>query len=55
MKFKFLLILVFICNVCFSQIKSKNKTEIIKTDTGFEFLRNGQPYYVNGAGGTEYL
>tara|TARA_Y100001954_G_scaffold139017_1_gene148172 strand:+ start:597 stop:1862 length:1266 start_codon:yes stop_codon:yes gene_type:complete len=55
MNSKFLLILVFICNICFSQIKSKNKTEIIKTNTGFEFLRNGQPYYVNGAGGTEYL
>ena len=55
MKSKFLLILVFICNVCFSQIESINKTEIIKTDTGFEFLRNGQPYYVNGAGGTDYL
>ncbi len=33
---------------------SKNeegKTKVIKTDTGYQLYRNGQPYYVNGLGG----
>ncbi len=33
---------------------SKNeegKIKVIKTDTGYQLNRNGQPYYVNGLGG----
>jgi hypothetical protein len=32
-----------------------SKVEIISTDKGFQLLRNGEPYYINGAGGTVKL
>src|SRR5687768_1675680 len=36
-----------------SLTKSKAlKVEIKKTGTGYTFIRNGQPYFVKGAGGT---
>ena len=35
--------------------RGHNKTEIIKTEDGFKLLRNGEYYYVNGAGGDTYL
>ena len=31
------------------------QTEIINSDSGFQLIRNGEPYYVNGAGGTTQL
>ena len=46
---------IFISSFSFAQISDVSITEIIKTENGFQLLRNGSPYYVNGAGGTEYL
>jgi hypothetical protein len=31
--------------------KEVNKVEIVKSDNGFQLLRNGEPFYIKGAGG----
>lgn len=31
------------------------KVEVIKTNTGYQLLRGGKPYFVKGAGGRDYL
>ena len=51
---RFLLFLFLFSSVfCFAQ-SGHSKTEIVKTDEGFKLLRNGEYYYVNGAGGDTY-
>ena len=55
MRFKILFTTLFVSSFCFSQQLISQKTEVIKTNNGFQLLRNGTPYHVKGAGGTEYL
>ena len=52
-----ILVFYFLFFYCYSlaQVSLLGKTEIIKKGQKFELIRNGQPYYVKGAGGTEYL
>ena len=50
----FLFLFLFSSVFCFAQ-SGHGKTEIVKTEEGFKLLRNGEYYYVNGAGGSTYL
>jgi hypothetical protein len=38
--------------VAFAQVVP---VEIVKKDNGYQLLRGGEPYYVKGVGGLEYL
>lgn len=37
---------------CANETSISNKVEIVKTDTGYQLVRNGEPFYIKGAGGT---
>ena len=37
--------------ICLNFQDAFSQTKVIKTDTGYQLYRNGQPYYVNGLGG----
>jgi len=54
-RFKAFFISIFISSFSFAQISDVSRTEIIKTEEGFQLLRNGSLYYVNGAGGESHL
>ncbi|MFM6983116.1 MAG: glycoside hydrolase family 2 TIM barrel-domain containing protein [Chitinophagaceae bacterium] len=41
-------LLLYCLTLSFSLI---SQTKVVKTDTGYTFIRNGQPYYVKGLGG----
>jgi hypothetical protein len=47
----FILPLFVLCNLGYSQAV---KTEIVTTASGFQLLRGGQPYFIEGAGGYDY-
>jgi hypothetical protein len=50
MKNLFLVILLVLTNVCQASV-----VEVVNTATGFQLLKDGEPYYINGAGGTVEL
>lgn len=37
--------------MCLNSQDAFSQTKVVKTDTGYQLYRNGQPYYVNGLGG----
>jgi len=45
---------IFSCFLAISGV-ALGQTEIINSDSGFQLIRNSEPYYVNGAGGTTQL
>lgn len=55
MKHLFLILIVGFSILSYSQPTVVQRTEIVKTENGFQLIRNGNPYFVNGAGGTEHL
>lgn len=38
-----------------SMVCSASKVEVVQTEEGFQLLKDGEPYYINGAGGTVEL
>jgi len=49
---KYLITLLFLQSIVFAQVVP---VEIVKTQNGYELLRNGKPYYIKGVGGLDYL
>ncbi|WP_316742912.1 glycoside hydrolase family 2 TIM barrel-domain containing protein [Pedobacter antarcticus] len=50
--------LLILFSIAFSTLAQKQqpvKTEIIKRDGGYTLLRGGKPYFIKGAGGTNYM
>ncbi|MDQ2720589.1 MAG: hypothetical protein M3Z26_12635 [Bacteroidota bacterium] len=56
-RFKLILSLfICCCNTIYGQQSDiPIKTKIEKTNTGFSLLRGGKPYFIKGAGGTNYM
>ena len=50
----FLFVLVSVTSSVFVKAQAQ-KVEVQKTENGYQFLRNGKPYYVKGAGGDTHL
>ena len=49
---RYLFIFIFIHSMALAQVVH---VEIIKSDKGYELIREGKPYYIKGVGGLEYL
>ena len=49
---RYLFILLFLHSIVLAQVIP---VEIVKSGKGYELLRDGKPYYINGVGGLEYL
>ena len=49
---RYLFIFIFIHSMALAQVVP---VEIIKSDKGYELIREGKPYYIKGVGGLEYL
>jgi hypothetical protein len=50
-------LLIFTILVCVTQVFAQKPipVKIEKTKDGFQLIRNGQPYFIKGAGGTNYI
>lgn len=48
-------ILTFCCSLFLLTAFGGSKVEVVTTDSGFQLLKDGEPYYINGAGGTVEL
>ena len=48
-------ILIILGSIFFPFTIFASKVEIIKNSKGYQLLKDGKPYYINGAGGTENL
>lgn len=54
--FPFLIVFLFVANGrVHAQDLAVVKVEIKKTDSGYQLFRGGQPYFIKGAGGTNYM
>jgi len=49
---RYIFILLLLHTVAFAQVVP---VEIVKKDNGFQLLRGGEPYYIKGVGGIDYL
>ena len=49
---RYLFIFIFIHSIAFAQVVP---VEIVKSETGYQLLRGGEPYYIKGVGGLENL
>lgn len=49
---RYIYILLLLHTVAFAQVVP---VEIVKKDNGFQLLRGGEPYYIKGVGGIDYL
>jgi hypothetical protein len=49
---RYLFIFIFIHSIAFAQLVP---VEIVKSETGYQLLRGGEPYYIKGVGGLENL
>jgi hypothetical protein len=47
--------IIFLLTACILSISLSAQTKVMKTDAGYQLMRNGKPYYVKGVGGQKNL